>query len=272
MKNTVHMLKSITNIQMMSFVITTEDGKIILIDGGWPQDMPYLVEYLQGLTGQEKPTVHAWILTHPHNDHIRGFIELMEGNPDALGVEKIYYNFPSAQFIAREDLDTAAAEMYRILPLIAHKCCIVSGGDELQVGAAHFEFYYSPDSEFNHNVCNNASLIFRVTLGGKTVLFTGDAGVEAGKKVLRMYGGTGKLKADYVQMAHHGQNGCDRDFYEEVAPKGCFWCAPDWLWNNDAGKGYNTHVFKTIEVRGWMDEIGATENYVIMNGTQVVEL
>ena len=81
MKNTVHMLKSITNIQMMSFVITTEDEKIILIDGGWPQDMPYLVEYLQGLTGQQVPTVHAWILTHPHNDHIRGFIELMEGNP-----------------------------------------------------------------------------------------------------------------------------------------------------------------------------------------------
>jgi hypothetical protein len=115
-------------------------------------------------------------------------------------------------------------------------------------------------------------LIFRVTLGGKTVLFTGDAGVEAGKKVLRMYGGTGKLKSDYVQMAHHGQAGCDRDFYEEVAPKGAFWCAPDWLWNNDAGKGFNTHVFKTVEVRGWMEEIGVTENYVIMNGTQVVEL
>ncbi|MBO7296091.1 MAG: MBL fold metallo-hydrolase, partial [Clostridia bacterium] len=167
MKNTVHMLKSITNIQMMSFVITTEDDKVIVIDGGWPQDMPYLVEYLQGLTGLEKPCVHAWILTHPHNDHIRGFIELMEGNPDALDVEKIYYNFPSAQFIAREDLDNSAAELYRILPLIAHKCCIVSGGDEMDVGEAHFEFFYSPDSEFNRNVSNNASLIFRVTLGGK---------------------------------------------------------------------------------------------------------
>ena len=86
MKNTVSMLKSITDIQMMSFVITTEDDKVIVIDGGWPQDMPYLVQYLQELTGLEKPTVHAWILTHPHNDHIRGFIELTEGNPDALNV------------------------------------------------------------------------------------------------------------------------------------------------------------------------------------------
>jgi beta-lactamase superfamily II metal-dependent hydrolase len=256
MKNTVHMLKSITNIQMMSFVITTEDDKVIVIDGGWPQDMPYLVEYLQGLTGLEKPCVHAWILTHPHNDHIRGFIELMEGNPDALDVEKIYYNFPSAQFIAREDLDNSAAELYRILPLIAHKCCIVSGGDEMDVGAAHFEFYYSPDSEFNRNVSNNASLIFRVTLGGKTVLFTGDAGVEAGKKVLRMYGGTGKLKADYVQMAHHGQGGAERNFYEIVRPKIALYTAPMWLWECDNGKGRGSGPWKTLETRAWLDELG----------------
>ena len=32
--------------------------------------------------------------------------------------------------------------------------------------------------------------------------------------MLAMYAGTGKLKADYVQMAHHGQNGVERDFYE----------------------------------------------------------
>ena len=101
--------------------------------------------------------------------------------------------------------------------------------------------------------------------------FLGDLGIEGGRQLLATVD-PALIKSDYVQMAHHGQNGCERDFYEEVAPKGAFWCAPDWLWYNDAGKGYNTHVFKTVEVRGWMEEIGVTENYVIMNGTQVVEL
>ena len=110
-------------------------------------------------------------------------------------------------------------------------------------------------------------------LGGKSVMFTGDCGVEAGEKIVRLWKNSGLLKCDICQMAHHGQNGCDRDFYEEVAPTtGAFWCAPDWLWNNDAGKGYNTHCFKTVEVQGWMEELGVKEHYILMNGTQVIEL
>lgn len=109
-------------------------------------------------------------------------------------------------------------------------------------------------------------------MGGKKTIFLGDAGVEEGQKMLAMYAGTGKLKADYVQMAHHGQNGVERDFYEAVAPTGCFWCTPRWLWENDAGKGYNTHGWKTIIVRGWMEELGVRENYVMMNGVQELDL
>ena len=43
MKNTIHMLKSVTNTQMMSFVITTEDGKVMLIDGGWRQGLVHSI-------------------------------------------------------------------------------------------------------------------------------------------------------------------------------------------------------------------------------------
>ena len=46
---------------------------------------------------------------------------------------------------------------------------------------------------------------------------------------------------------------------------------PKFLWENDAGLGYNTHGWKTIEVQGWMAEIGASEHYVMMNGDQSVE-
>ncbi len=97
----------------------------------------------------------------------------------------------------------------------------------------------------------------------------------ASGKVIRcraLYAGTDKLRADYIQMAHHGQNGVDRRFYEAVAPTGCLWCTPDWLWNNDVGGGFNTHVFQAVTVRGWMDEMGVREHYVMMNGVQVLEL
>ena len=83
---------------------------------------------------------------------------------------------------------------------------------------------------------------------------------------------SGLLKADICQMAHHGQNGCDRAFYEAVSPEICLWCTPLWLWNNDRGKGFNTHIWKTVTVRGWMDEIGVKTNLKICDGTQVLEL
>ena len=71
-------------------------------------------------------------------------------------------------------------------------------------------------------------------------------------------------------MAHHGQAGVKRNLYEVVRPETCIWCAPDWLWNNDAGKGYDTHTFKTILTRGWMDQLGATRHVVLKDGTQTV--
>ena len=53
---------------MMSFVIVTREDRVILIDGGRPEDMPLLKQYV----GER--TVAAWILTHAHTDHISGFL------------------------------------------------------------------------------------------------------------------------------------------------------------------------------------------------------
>jgi hypothetical protein len=94
--------------------------------------------------------------------------------------------------------------------------------------------------DLNAGIINNTSVVFMLTLGGKKMLFLGDAEPEEGERLLTLYKGTDKLKADYVQMAHHGQGGVEREVYEEISPKACFWCAPGWLWDNDAGGGFTT--------------------------------
>ena len=62
------------------------------------------------------------------------------------------------------------------------------------------------------------------------------------------------------------------DVYQAISPSACLWCTPDWLWNNDAGLGYNTHCFKTIEVQGWMEKLGVKTHYVTKDGDQTIEL
>ena len=41
MKNTIHMLKSVTDTICNSFIITTEDDKLIVMDGGFPTETEY---------------------------------------------------------------------------------------------------------------------------------------------------------------------------------------------------------------------------------------
>ena len=276
MKNAIHMLESkASHRQMQSFIITTDDGKVIAIDGGRREDADYFLEYLKEITGQEIPVIDAWFLTHAHNDHLPAFFEIIQNRSSEVVVGTVFYNLPSIQYYTRipgeEDNDGAVttAKFFELLPLFAEKVCVASGGDTYEIGNAKFEILYSAETDIEVNICNNASLVFKMTLGGKTVMFTGDCGIEAGNKILERYKDSGILKCDICQMAHHGQEGCSREFYEAVSPKECLWCTPGWLWNNDRGKGFNTHIYQTVEVRGWMEEIGVTKNYVTMDGTQV---
>ena len=275
MNNAIHLLHSQTPIQMESFIITTADGKIIAIDGGHREDARYFVDYLKKLTGEIKPRVDAWFLTHSHKDHVSAFFEVVQNMSDEIEIGKVYYNFPSVQFLLRgHDRNAAktAEEFYGLLPLFADKICIVSSGDTCEIGEAKIEILYTTDPEITSNATNNSSTVFKMTLGGKTALFLADCGAEAGNKILAKYAGTDMLDCDICQMAHHGQQGVTKEFYEAVRPEICLWCTPKWLWENDAGKGFNTHVFKTVEVREWMEELGVKKNYIDMDGTQVCPL
>ena len=216
------------------------------------------------------PHIDAWFFTHPHSDHLNAFFHLLHTKRSAFTFDKIYCCFPSLQYIGIEEnavtLDTFWFMEKKYYP---GKVVTVSIDDVYEFGAARFDVLYTVDCSIKTNVNNNSSTVLKLTLGGKTVLFLGDLGWDGGKKLLSMHGDA--LKSDYCQMAHHGQNGVKKDFYEAVKPKACLWCTPQWLWDNDDGKGYNKNVFQTIIVRGWMEEIGVKEHYCIKDGDQVIE-
>ena len=272
MKNAIRMLTSQSNRQMNSFIITTEENGVIVIDGGYAFDAEKLLEELRTITGQKKPHIDAWFLSHAHDDHISAFVELVGSHGDEFDFDCVYFCFPSFLFFDKYEHSEAhtVAEFYEVLPRFADRICIVTQDDEYTVKGAKFEFLYTADPVYTGNAVNNSTSVFRMTLGGKTVMFLGDLGWDAGKKLLSMHGD--KLKSDIVQMAHHGQNGVEFDVYEAIAPKACIWCTPDWLWNNDAGKGFNTHVFKTVIVRGWMEKLGVKEHYIAKDGDQTIIL
>ena len=94
--------------------------------------------------------------------------------------------------------------------------------------------------------------------------FTGDAGVNAGNTALGDWESSGLIDCDICKMAHHGQDGADRNFYEAVSPEICLWPTPSWVWDNTNGN------LKTLEVRAWMEELGVKENHVAWEGSCVI--
>jgi hypothetical protein len=107
---------------------------------------------------------------------------------------------------------------------------------------------------------------------GKSILILGDLGVEGGRQLLETVDHA-LIKADFCQMAHHGQNGVEKNVYEVVRPTYCLWPTPSWLWDNRGDGGYDTGIFNTVVTRGWISAMHCVKrHYVMTAGTQVIDL
>lgn len=282
----LHMLTE-TSPFMMSFVIVTRQNRAIVVDGGRAADMPLLKEYIGGRT------VAAWILTHAHNDHISGFIHEFKTNGGAdFDIENIYYNFPpyeliedhavpDYQYMVRE-LNECLPEFSEIEPLIRDKAHIAHQGECLHIDECRIDFLFSYHDGLTVNLMNDSSLVFKLTTPNKTVLFLGDLGPQGGDLLYRE--SRHLLKADIVQMAHHGHMNVGMEVYAAIAAETCLWCAPDWLYAEEEIPDYladpaylspdpsRLRMYGTAVTRRWMEQLGATTHYVTKDGTQTVVL
>ena len=272
---------------MMGFVLVTKADNVIVIDGGTALDMPLLKEYIGGRH------ISAWILTHPHGDHIGGFISEYKSNGLAdFDIEKLYYNFPPYYELIertdvpdleyfRKELSGVLREFVEIEPELSDIACVVNQGDSIEIDECKIEFIYSYHDGLFSNPMNDASLVFHITTPNKKVLFLGDLGPEGGDVLYEE--SRDILKADIVQMAHHGHMNVGMEVYAAIAPEACMWCCADWLYNEPEIPHYLTNrkklrsmqrerMYGTPVTRKWMDILGVKTHYVTKDGTQKIEL
>ena len=255
---------------MMSFVFLTRQGRAVVVDGGRPEDIPYLFEIVG-----TRP-VAAWILTHPHIDHISGFTDLVARGGRSGQIGTVYYDFPSLEFARRCDGEDAKAleDFLAVEPLIRSRAVRPLPGSAARVDELTIRFLYCGGEKHErpkpHLAVNESSLAFRVTAPGlRSVLFLGDLGPEGGRDLLRECPEC--LPSDIVQMSHHGHAGVTEAVYAAVAPQACMWCAPDWLWD-EADVEFEPELWGTRHTRAWMNKLGVREHYVTMNGNQWIPL
>lgn len=275
-----------TSVFMMSYIIVTRNNNCIVIDGGRPEDMPLLKETINGRH------ISAWILTHPHIDHISGFVSEIEKNNGAdFNIEKIYYNFPPYSLIDNHDvkdyeyfkreLNGSLPRFLKIEPFIKEKSYIVNQGKKIVIDECEIDFLFSYHEGLTNNLMNDSSLVFKVTTPNKTVLFLGDLGPDGGDVLFRE--SREKLKSDIVQMAHHGHMNVGMEVYAEIAPEVCLWSCPKWLYEepfipeylSDKNRLFSQgriRMYGTALTRKWMDILGVKKHYVTADGTHCIEL
>jgi len=259
-----------THTQNMAYVVRTHDGKVIVIDGGNAGD----AEYLKGFLAPLGNNVDAWFISHPHPDHVDALTVILN-DLGQLEIDKIYGSMPSLDWVAEHEPKpashiTTVRNFYQAVKKQAQTVHELQLGQTLQFGGLQIQVLGIKNPEITENAINNSSIVLRFSDKHKSVLFTGDLGVQAGQKLMKTKYAA-QLKSDYVQMAHHGQAGVDRDFYEAVAAKACLWPTPVWLWNNDKGTGKGSGPWSTLTVRQWMDELGIKKHYVSAYGISVIE-
>jgi hypothetical protein len=252
-------------VQIGSYVLQTQHLQLIVIDGGSAHDAAYLRSFIRARS-PDSPRVHAWFVSHTHSDHVGALTKILQDNRnpvDAVRIDEIYGSILPLDTIAKyargefgqQEILTWQA-FHSALAGAGARVAEVDTGQIIRVDNVEIEVLGRKNPELStRNLVNNSSVVMRVWDGTKSILFTGDLGLDAGQKLLRTRFAE-RLPSDFVEMSHHGQLGVDRSFYERVRPKYALWPTSRAIWS----------WASTQEVYGWMTELGVERHFRQFDG------
>ena len=262
---TLTMLNSQSSSQMLSAILQTSQGKLIVIDGGLGDDGDYLRSQIQARGGH----VAAWLITHPHGDHVGALYKILQdelsGNPSGITIDGIYYSFAAPEWYTVHDpseMTMAHSIIGTFAALPQDKLHTVSRGQTIQVDDVTIQVM-NDRYELSTDKGNNSSIVYKLYVNGKSILFLGDMGFDGGNRLLNEVGAE-NLKSDIVQVAHHGQDGVGQAVYQAINPSICLWPTPQWLWNNEGNR------YKIPETKNWLSRLNVQKHYAMKDGDQVI--
>lgn len=258
------MLGSATGAQNLSIVIKSPHGKLIVIDGGWEAD----ADKLSSLILQQGGKVDAWLITHPHEDHVGALCTILNDTARKIKIDKIYCSLATPDWY-RQVSPTGAGIADRLLSAftklpIGTVTNNIGRGTEINIDDVNIRVLNNRGI-YTYNGVNNSSMVYKIRVSGQSILILGDLAYDGGKDLIKTCTAA-ELKSDIVQMAHHGQQGVDQDAYALIASTTCLWPTPVWLWNNDNGGGIGSGPWGTLTTRAWMDALGVKDNRSLKDG------
>jgi competence protein ComEC len=188
-----------------AILIKTPSGQNILIDGG--PDKSVIKRLGENLSWWDKQ-IDLIILTHPHDDHVTGLIDVLK----RYRVKKILYT--GAIHDAPNYLTWLKLVRDKKVPLV-----IIDKTQTINLNEdAKMEILYPDESLLNKNLpdLNDSSIVVKLIYGQNKFLLTGDASDKVEKILLA---NSADLSADVLKVAHHGSGySSSQEFLEKVKP------------------------------------------------------
>lgn len=247
----------------MGYLFRLADNRLIAIDGGLEDDCVGFCDLMRKLTGEERPRVALWIITHPHGDHYGALKKL--SHSDAVDIEAYYSCMPPDRFKPHgcRDMLTGIKD-YDEKNITAHT------GDKFYFGELCMETLITCEEmllqqyEQTYTDTNNLSLMLRFSIQGQTLLFAADARTPEYGVVENIAGAV--LKSDILQVSHHGRTGRAHEdqFVCAVSPRVALWPGNRTQIAADCDKGANNWIRSA--------DSSVKEHFVANDGCVILDL
>ena len=253
----------LTGSQASFYTITTYNDKLIIIDGGWVGNEAQVRQVI----AQHGNVVDAWILSHPHQDHIGAFNRIY-ADLQGITIGQIYDSPISYDRVkANGDKwdDIAIFDTYHNLTANADNITHLYRGDTFDLFGLTVEVFNAYDHyviDHSQDLSNDGSLMLKVSSANKSMLFCSDIKEPMEETITELY--KDQLQCDYIQAAHHGNWSFSEDFYALVKPSVVFFDSPAWIMQDAQYPAY--------DLKQYVEGIGAkvydhttTPNSVILD-------
>ena len=177
-----------------ALLLTTPAGHTILVDGG--PDASRTLSYLGRYLPFWQRRIDLLVLTHPHEDHLGGLVEV----PARYEVGQVL----ETPYTLSNTLETAWMGTLRTqhVPTVA-----AMRGMSVEVEPGLALRVLAPDGDLltgTHSDINNSSVVLRLVYQQVSMLLAGDIETESGERLLSEANAAAPLDATVLKVPHHG--------------------------------------------------------------------
>ncbi len=189
-----------------AILIRTPSRQNIVIDGG--PDNSFITKLGETLPFYDK-TIDLMVLTHPHDDHLFGLIEVLK-------------RYQVKQVLSTGVIHTTDAYL-DWLKIIRDKKIplkVAQAGQKYIFGQIELKVLY-PFQDFTNQQVENlheAMVVVQLVYGEVKIMFTGDLEEAGETEILKQY--QPELHSQLIKIAHHGSTtSSNNDFLKAIAPQ-----------------------------------------------------